>query len=347
MGILVCRMTKGAPVYEQKKLRSSGKHWKCVLRMARCEPYFQARHFLRKEIGILNELQWNERFNIGIDKIDAAHQRLFSIVDKLIKLNEEEEKQQHACKEGIKYFKSYTLKHFAEEEAFMREIHYGRYPIHKSLHDNMRDNTIPALEYELEKQHYSVESVQHFLGICVGWLTGHIMIEDCAIMGKASNKWIHQTDENELESLEKAILQALKDLFRVNSELISARYGGEDFSSGNSLCYRLTYKSLTGEPPLQVFLAYEEQMILRILSMILGKQLARADKTVLYAMRILSEQFMDCIGKHFTITSGYELNKNDFLTFDQLVRTFHKEYPPYSMLFNVGGKGYMALCIKK
>lgn len=295
----------------------------------------------------MNELKWNEQFNIGIDKIDSAHQRLFSIVNKLIRLNEEEEKQKHACREGVKYFKSYTLKHFAEEEAFMREIHYGGYSVHKALHDNMRDNTILALESELEEQHYSSESVQHFLGICVGWLTGHIIVEDRAIMGKASNKWIHKPSEDELKSLEKAVLQALKDLFHVNSELISTHYSGEDFSSGNSFCYRLTYQSLTGEPPLQVFLVYEEQMVLRVLSMLLGKHILRTDKTVLYAMKVLSEQFMDCIGKHFTITSGYQLNKNDFLTFDQLIRTFYKEYPPYSLLFNVGGKGYFAICIKK
>ena len=52
------------------------------------------------------EIKWNDRFNIGVDSIDTAHRRLFSIVGKLISLNEDETKQQHACREGIKYFKS-------------------------------------------------------------------------------------------------------------------------------------------------------------------------------------------------------------------------------------------------
>ncbi len=71
----------------------------------------------------MNAIKWNNRFNIGVEVVDKAHQKLFSIVGKLIALNEEE-KQQHACREGIKYFKNYTLKHFAEEEAYMKSIRY-------------------------------------------------------------------------------------------------------------------------------------------------------------------------------------------------------------------------------
>ena len=62
-----------------------------------------------------NEIKWNDRFCIGVDTIDKAHQRLFAIVGKLIDLNEDEAKQQYACREGIKYFNSYAMKHFAEE----------------------------------------------------------------------------------------------------------------------------------------------------------------------------------------------------------------------------------------
>ena len=60
------------------------------------------------------EIKWNDRFNLGVDEIDKAHQKLFSIVNKLIAFTENPAKQRHACKEGIKYFKSYTIKHFAE-----------------------------------------------------------------------------------------------------------------------------------------------------------------------------------------------------------------------------------------
>ena len=302
--------------------------------------------FIRGEAGVLNELKWSDRFNIGVDSIDKAHQRLFSIVDKLLNLNEDMEKQQHACREGIKYFKNYTFKHFAEEEAYMVSIQYPQYEMHKRLHDNMRDKTIPALERELEEQQYSMESIQHFLGICIGWLNGHIMIEDRAITGRSSNKWIHQPEDDEMNSLEKAIIQVVQDLFRVNAQTISTHYGGEDFSFGNALCYRLNYKAQDGKR-LQVFLVYENQMILRTLEAILGKQLKKLDKTVVYAMKVLSQKFVDCVATHFILTDGYELERNDMLTFEQFTRTFDKEYPPYNLLFDMGGKGYFAFCIKK
>lgn len=288
---------------------------------------------------------WRDRFNIGVEVIDKAHQRLFSIVGKLLSLNEDTAKQQHACREGIKYFKSYTLKHFAEEEAYMQSIQYSEYDMHKSLHDNLRDNTLPALERELDEQNYSMEAIQHFLGICVGWLNGHIMIEDHAITGRTANKWVHQASEDELISLEKAIQQTFQNLYRVNAELISKHYGGEDFSSGTALCYRLNYKSKEGKL-LQIFLIYEEQMILRTLSAMLGKQIKGIDKTVIYALKVLSQKFMDCIGSHFTLTNACELQKDDIMTFEQLVRTFDKEYPPYSLLFNIENKGYFAFCAR-
>lgn len=293
----------------------------------------------------MNEVRWNDRFNLGVDTIDKTHQRLFSIIGKLIALNEDTTKQQHACREGIKYLKNYTLKHFAEEEDYMLSINYDGYDMHKSLHENMRDKTLPALEKELEEQNYSVESVRHFLGICVGWLNGHIMVEDYAITGRTSNKWTHHPSEDKMVSLEKSIVQGLQDLFRRKAHLVSEHYSGEDFSDGNKICFRLNYLSKE-KTRLQVFLIYEERLALHTLSEMLGRQLNKADKTVLYAIKILSQQFVEHVGTHFNIKNMYQLEKNDMLTFDQFLRTFDKTYPDYSLLFSTEGNGYFAFCIR-
>ncbi len=293
----------------------------------------------------MNEVKWNNRFNLGVESIDKMHQRLFSIVGKLIALNEDEAKQQHACREGIKYFKSYTLKHFAEEESYMKTLHYIGHDLHKSLHDDMRFNTLPALEKELEEQNYSPESVRHFIGICIGWLNGHIMIEDYAITGRTTNRWIYNPSEDKLAAMEKAIMQATEELFRSKPELISKHYSGEDFSSKNKLCYRLTYIA-QDKKRIQIFIVYEEWMALHTLSALLGKEIKKADKTVLYAIKVLSQQFTERIGVHFQLLNDYKLEKIDMLTFDQLLRTFDKEYPPYSLLFRAENSGYFAFCVK-
>lgn len=292
---------------------------------------------------MMKEIKWNERFNIGVESIDNAHRKLFSIVGKLIALNEDETKQQHACREGIKYFKNYTAQHFADEEAYMRSIGYPDLAVHKSLHDSLRDKTIPALEAEMEAQDYSTESVGHFLGICVGWLNGHIMVEDRAITGKNPHKWVHQPDDNELESLEKALTQALESLSQSDVDVISRRYSGEEFSTGKTLCFRLTYRT-EEKKPIRLYLVYEESLVLHTLSEILGKDIYKIDQTVITAMKLLSEQFIGRLKTHFPPAESYPLERNDMLTFEQFVRTFDKEFPPYSLLFSAEGKGYFAFC---
>lgn len=292
----------------------------------------------------MTEIKWNDRFNLGVEEIDKAHQKLFSIVNKLIAFTENPDKQQHACREGIKYFKSYTMKHFAEEEAYMQSIAYAGLPMHKSLHDNLRDKTLPALEEELEAQNYSVESVQHFIGICVGWLTGHIMVEDRAIIGKNANKWTHKPSDDKLASVIKAATQGLKSMCRSQVQLVSQHYSGESFASGNPLCYRLGYRSSTNGQQ-QIYLVYEESVAIQTLNDILDMEIRRVDKTVADAMKMLSAQFVDYLIKHFPFSAKYELVKNDLLTFDQFASIFYKQCPACSLLFNVDGKGYVAMCI--
>lgn len=290
------------------------------------------------------EIKWNDRFNLGVEEIDNAHKKLFTIVNKLISFTENPDKQQHACREGIKYFKSYAVKHFAEEEAYMQSIAYAGLAMHKSLHDNLRDKTLPSLEEELEAENYSVESVQHFIGICVGWLTGHIMVEDRAITGKNANKWVHKSTDDKMDSVIKAATQGLKALCRSQMQLVSQHYGGESFTTGNPLCFRLTYSSKTGEKQ-QFYLVYEESVAIRCLNEILDMDIKRVDKTVVDAMRMLSVQFVDYIKKHFPGAARLTLAKTDLLSFDQFSKIYYKQCPACSLLLNAAEKGYIVLCV--
>ena len=294
-----------------------------------------------------HEIKWNDRFNIGITEIDKAHQRLFEIIGKLVKENETKdlEKRNRLCHEGIKYLKSYTLKHFADEEAYMRSINYKDYATHKQLHDNLRDKTLPSLEEEMEVQNYSEESVQHFLGICTGWLTGHIMVEDYAITGRTLSKWNFPAEDITLDSLEHAIIPTLQRMFRSDAHIVSEHYGVEDFANGNTLCFRITYISIEGKT-IHVYLIYESRMILSILTAMLRKQIPRIDQTVISAMKMLSQKFMDCIGSYFPSSDDYMLQRNDVMSFELLEKTFNKNYPSYSMLFDMDGNGYFALCVE-
>lgn len=292
----------------------------------------------------MKEIKWNDRFNLGVEVIDRAHQKLFSIVNKLIVLSEDSAKQLYACQEGIKYFKAYTLRHFAEEEEYMRRISYSKYDKHKQTHDNMRDIVIPALEKEMEEENYSEKSIQHFMGVCIGWLNAHIMVEDLAIANKGIDKWVHDTPGDEVASLQKAVVQAMSKLFHINVRVVSSHYSGRNFYPGTKICYRLSYRSPQGS--LQIFFVYEDRQILKGLSKVLGRPLQKIDQTALYAVRVISEKFVDDVKTHFPLTDGYTLEKSEVISFEQFLRTFNMEYPIYSFLFELENTGKFVFCVR-
>ena len=71
------------------------------------------------------------------------------------------------------------------------------------------------------------------------------------------------------------------------------------------------------------------------------KTLSRSPFT---AMKLLSEQFIGRLKSHFPLVDGYTLERNDMMSFELFVRSFDREYPPFSLLFSAEGKGYFAFC---
>ncbi len=288
------------------------------------------------------EAEWNKRFNIGVDSIDTAHRKLFSIVQKLIHLSKDENNGPWACAEGIKYFKNYAIEHFTDEEIYMQSIHYNGYEIHKRLHDDMRYKTLPALEKDLTKSNYSQESIHHFLGICLGWLTTHILIEDRAITGKISNRWKTDHAGADMDALEAALIATLQEILRLPTEIVSEHYSGEDF--GNSIIIRLTYAS-TVQTKVQIFIILEESLILSVVSAMLDMPLTKMDKLVMNAGKELSLRIVEHLGIYCHPTSQYHLESCHFMTPEQFRKTSYLEIFDYSLLLNTG-HGYFAFCAK-
>ena len=188
----------------------------------------------------MNKIVWNRWYEINVDFIDKEHKQLFSTINKLLTISENEEKSEWACREGVKYLKNHTIEHFAHEEEYMRSINYGEYEIHKRLHDNFQFNTLPALEAALEDSNYSEDSARHFLGVCIGWMVAHTQTEDQAIAGKRMSKWVDVPQEEEVDALEQTIVQLVQDMLQLKAKAISRQYEGENF--GKVVCCRFVYK---------------------------------------------------------------------------------------------------------
>lgn len=288
----------------------------------------------------MDRIVWSDEYEIGIDSIDKEHKLLFSTMDKLLKISENEDKSEWACKEGIKYLKNHTVEHFEHEEEYMRSIDYQEYEIHKRLHDNFRYDTLPALEKEMEETKYSTEAIRHFLGVCIGWVVAHTRTEDQAITGKAISKWGDIPHEKEKDALEQTIIQVFQDLCHVNAKLISEQYAGEDF--GDIVCCRLIYRGQEKER-WEVTLVLEVSLILHVISGILKTQYQKVDDMVINVTRYISRQFLERVRESFPTIDLLELEKECLLTYEQLVGSFERSHPPCSLLFDTGN-GYFAFC---
>lgn len=286
----------------------------------------------------MSHIAWDKSYEIGVDFIDKEHQVLFSTMNKLINLSESEEKSEWVCREGIKYLKNHTDKHFENEEKYMQSIGYSEYEIHKHLHDDFRHKTMPALEEELEESQYSAESIRHFVGVCIGWVISHTLTEDQAIVGKTGSKWGKIPHEKEKDALETTIIQLVQEMFQLKAKMISGQYAGEDF--GNVYCCRFVYSGEKKER-WQITLVFEDRLLLKIVSNILNTEYPKVDDMVLNVTRYLSRQFLEQIRERIPVFDFMTLEDESLLTHEQLLKSFEREHPACSLLFGTG-EGYFA-----
>lgn len=286
---------------------------------------------------------WNEEYNIGVDIIDKEHKRLFKIINKLFSFKEDEKDSQWACQEGVKYFKGHAVKHFLDEETYMESIGYEGLEQHRRLHKGFRESTLPALEEELERTNYSAEAMEHFLGVCAGWLIGHTLTEDQAIKGEGLNIWENLLPSEELEAMKEAVVHLVFDMFHLESQVISDTYGGEKF--GRGVYYRLVYSTAGDEKKQEIILVFEEKLLINTVGKIMGIQSNKLDSMLFNAARYTAKQFVVRLLEHLPSAEPYDLKEENLLTYEQFQKIFEEEKPQISLLLNTGGAGYFAYCL--
>lgn len=289
-----------------------------------------------------NHLVWDEKYNIGVDIIDKEHQRLFKIINKLFVFGEEKGKSEWACQEGIKYFKEHAVKHFKDEENYMQSICYKEFELHKHIHDEFRENTLPALEQELKMTDYSPSAVNHFLGVCTGWLIGHTLTEDMAMAKEQSSRWSNRLSGKEHTAIEKNIIQLLYNMFHLESHIVSESYCGEKFGKG--IYYHLVYNTGNDDKKWEVFLAFEEQLLVNTVGKIMGIKSNKLDNMLINATRYTAQQFVGRVMKYFSSAESYEMKEENLLTYEQFQRVFEKEKLQLSLLLDTGA-GYFSYCV--
>ena len=275
-------------------------------------------------------MQWREEYNIGVDVVDKAHRQLFSIVRKMIELTEGGEKDEYACREGIRFFKSYTVRHFAEEEAHMRSIGYAGLERHRAIHENLKRETLPAMERRLEASGFSDEEVKRFIGICLGWLTAHVTNEDQAIAGKAKVKLPRLKRGETLLAMESIIPQIMQNTFGLESVLVNQNYAG--WNRGPALFQELLYIAGDGKKT-RVIIVLEEKFVLSTTGQMLGLRFAEVDETVRSAVRAISQTFVQRIDEVMAQGSQYRLVRELLLDEAEFDALWKDRSPQCSLLF--------------
>lgn len=288
------------------------------------------------------QLVWKDEFNIGIDAIDKEHQRLISIINRLFVLRHEEQKSGKACEEGIRYFYEHAIRHFTDEENYMELIGYKNLKIHKRVHKDFRDRTLPVLEGELKRSNYSPEAVDHFLAVCAGWLIGHTMTEDRAIAGKDVSRWEELLPAQELESMKNVIMDCVHQMFDLKARVISETYDGEKF--GNGIYYRMVYGREQDRKKWEIIMVFEEKILVNTIGKLMGVRSKKLDVMLINAARYSASQFIWHVMSHFPSVEAYEVQEENLLTYEQFQQIFEKR-SRRSVCFFGTDQGYFSYCI--
>ncbi|MDO4204369.1 MAG: hemerythrin domain-containing protein [Selenomonadaceae bacterium] len=295
--------------------------------------------------GLLENLEWSNKYNVGDDLIDNAHKKLFGVIRRVLFVLEEGDsaRNRNVCREAVKFLEAYTLRHFAEEEAFQRSVNYSGYYMHKSLHDNLRGTTLPALKKQLEDQDYSPDSIEDFVSILVGWLTGHVMVEDQAITGKVSSRWTCETNDDVIDNLDKEMYELVKNVFHTDISMINRHYAGENINDG--IFYRLYFEGKS-DFRCSVTIFAEMPVIFLMSGGLLGRKVFQIERTALLSYLQLIQAMSINIVHILYPESDAVIKKSEKETAEGLREKFVNGYPDISLLWKTS-EGCIGICIEK
>lgn len=119
-------------------------------------------------------LIWQDDLNTGIDVIDAQHQRIVEMINRLHVTNKNMERM--AVAEVVDELVDYTLSHFAFEEELMEEAGYPFSAAHKRVHEVFSKR---VGEYRLRFE-AGEDIVDELRSLLSRWLFNHIRSDDKA-----------------------------------------------------------------------------------------------------------------------------------------------------------------------
>ena len=124
----------------------------------------------------MDQIVWHDKYKINVENIDKEHKKLFSTMNRLLKISQEDNKREWGCREGVKYLKNHAREHFEHEEAYMKSIGYKKMFTQLSQHNALRE-TIEGWDLDAIDENQD-EAIEDMLRLITDWLVNHILSED-------------------------------------------------------------------------------------------------------------------------------------------------------------------------
>ena len=117
-------------------------------------------------------MTWNKDLELEVNDMNAQHQKLLSLMNKLFDLNDTKA-DKPTIVSALHDLGNYTVEHFEQEEAYMESVGFPKLEVHKKIHKDLlskfgehQSEFIQSKESVLNEQFFS------FLKL---WLRAHIM----------------------------------------------------------------------------------------------------------------------------------------------------------------------------
>ena len=119
-------------------------------------------------------------YYIGIKMIDEQHEQLFAYADEAYELLNDEFTPDKYDRVDILLEKlyDYTVKHLADEEAYMESIHYNKLFTQKIQHQAFIEKLDEFMESHNKEEENQDEQIMKILTYLTEWLVNHILYVD-------------------------------------------------------------------------------------------------------------------------------------------------------------------------
>jgi methyl-accepting chemotaxis protein len=128
--------------------------------------------FMEGEKFHVSDFEWDERYQLEIISMDKEHRTLIAIMNKFLSALNFNDKVD--IETSFTELAKYTVKHFADEEAFMESIHFPEFESHKKIHDELVQKVL-AFKDKISDGTINKTQISDFLK---DWLAYHIIGQD-------------------------------------------------------------------------------------------------------------------------------------------------------------------------